>query len=176
MTLAAEGARRGPLDPRLLRRGRATLAYLVAGVAVGSLTAVLTIVQAWALASALGTIFETHTLGVLGWALPTLVAVFTGKAVLAWLNQWLAHRAAAAVKSRLRRDVLAARLADPVAAEPSTASLVQLLTQGLEDDKTQPSTATVKVSLPLQPDGLNLPTWLYDTINCGITKNCVEAF
>ncbi|MCW3159051.1 thiol reductant ABC exporter subunit CydD [Micropruina sonneratiae] len=108
------------------------MAYLVAGVAVGSLTAVLTIVQAWALASALGTIFETHTLGVLGWAVPTLVAVFTGKAVLAWLNQWLAHRAAAAVKSRLRRDVLAARLADPVAAEPSTASVVTLLTQGLD--------------------------------------------
>lgn len=132
MTVAAGTARRGPIDPRLLRRGRATLAYLIAGVAVGSLTAVLTIVQAWALASALGGIFETHTLGVLGWVVPTLVAVFTGKAVLAWLNQWLAQRAAAAVKSRLRRDVLAARLADPVAAEPSTASVVTLLTQGLD--------------------------------------------
>ena len=124
--------RRGPLDPRLLRRGRATLGYLIAGVAVGSATAVLTIVQAWALSSALGEIFETHALGVLGVVVPVLVAVFAGKAVLAWLNQWLAQRASAAVKSRLRRDVLAARLADPVRPEPSTASLVTLLTQGLD--------------------------------------------
>ena len=125
-------ARRGPLDPRLLRRGRATLGYLIAGVAVGSATAVLTIVQAWALSSALGEIFETHALGVLDVVVPVLVAVFAGKAVLAWLNQWLAQRASAAVKSRLRRDVLAARLADPVRPEPSTASLVTLLTQGLD--------------------------------------------
>ena len=126
------GRRRGPLDPRLLRRGRATLGYLIAGVTVGSVTAVLTIVQAWALSSALGEIFETQLLGVLSWTVPVLVAVFAGKAVLAWLNQWLAQRASAAVKSRLRRDVLAARLADPVRAEPTTASLVTLLTQGLD--------------------------------------------
>ncbi len=129
---ATSARRRGPLDPRLLRRGRATLGYLIAGVAVGSATAVLTIVQAWALSSALGEIFETHLLGVLSWAVPVLVAVFAGKGVLAWLNQWLAQRASAAVKSRLRRDVLAARLADPVRPEPSTASLVTLLTQGLD--------------------------------------------
>ncbi len=126
------GRRRGPLDPRLLRRGRATLGYLIAGVAVGSATAVLTIVQAWALSSALGEIFETQLLGVLSWTVPVLVAVFAGKAVLAWLNQWLAQRASAAVKSRLRRDVLAARLVDPVRPEPTTASLVTLLTQGLD--------------------------------------------
>lgn len=129
---STDARRRGPLDPRLLRRGRATLRYLVAGVAVGSATAVLTIVQAWALSSALGNIFETHALGVLTWAVPMLVGVFAGKAILAWLNQWLAQRASAAVKSRLRRDVLAARLVDPVRPEPSTASLVTLLTQGLD--------------------------------------------
>ncbi|MFT4218732.1 MAG: thiol reductant ABC exporter subunit CydD [Micropruina sp.] len=106
--------------------------YLIAGVAVGSVTAVLTIAQAWALSLALGEIFETRTLGVLSVVVPTLIAVFTGKAVLAWLNQWLAQRASAAVKSRLRRDVLAARLADPARPEPSTASLVTLLTQGLD--------------------------------------------
>ena len=131
-TAGTGSGRRGPLDPRLLRRGRATLGYLIAGVVVGSATAVLTIVQAWALSSALGEIFDTRTIGVLGAVVPVLVAVFAGKAVLAWLNQWLAQRASAAVKSRLRRDVLAARLADPVGAEPSTASLVTLLTQGLD--------------------------------------------
>lgn len=129
---SAATRRRGPLDPRLLRRGRATLGYLIAGVAVGSATAVLTLVQASALARALGDIFATHTLTVLQQVFWLLVAVFAGKAVLAWLNQWLAHRAAAAVKSRLRRDVLAARLADPVDPGSSTASLVTLLTQGLD--------------------------------------------
>ena len=129
---SAATRRRGPLDPRLLRRGRATLGYLIAGVAVGSATAVLTLVQASALARALGDIFTTHTLTVLQQVFWLLVAVFAGKAVLAWLNQWLAHRAAAAVKSRLRRDVLAARLADPVDPGSSTASLVTLLTQGLD--------------------------------------------
>ncbi|WP_105187655.1 thiol reductant ABC exporter subunit CydD [Micropruina glycogenica] len=104
----------------------------MAGVAVGSATAVLTLVQASALARALGDIFATHTLTVLQQVFWLLVAVFAGKAVLAWLNQWLAHRAAAAVKSRLRRDVLAARLADPVDPGSSTASLVTLLTQGLD--------------------------------------------
>ena len=64
----------------------------------------------------------------------------------------------------------------PSSFQPASQTLLQQLTQELDDDKTQPSTATVKVSQPLQPDGLNLPTWLYDTINCGITKNCVEAF
>ena len=129
---SAATRRRGPLDPRLLRRGRATLGYLIAGVAVGSATAVLTLVQASALARALGDIFATPTLTVLQQVFWLLVAVFAGKAVLAWLNQWLAHRAAAAVKSRLRRDVLAARLADPVDPGSSTASLVTLLTQGLD--------------------------------------------
>ena len=62
---SAATRRRGPLDPRLLRRGRATLGYLIAGVAVGSATAVLTLVQASALARALGDIFATHTLTVL---------------------------------------------------------------------------------------------------------------
>jgi hypothetical protein len=46
----------------------------------------------------------------------------------------------------------------------------------MDNDSTQPSTATVKISKPLEPDGLNLSTWMYDTVNCSITKNCVEAF
>ncbi len=60
--------------------------------------------------------------------------------------------------------------------QPSSYTLLHRLTQGLAADKTDPSTATVKVSQPLQSDGLNLPVWLYDLINCGISKNCVEAF
>jgi hypothetical protein len=55
-------------------------------------------------------------------------------------------------------------------------SIVQELTQGLATDKTKPSTSSVKVSQVLDNDGLNLNPWLYDLVNCGITKECIEAF
>lgn len=125
-------ARRGPLDPRLLRRGRATLTYLIAAVVVGSATAILAIVQARALADALGQVFETRSVAILAGVVPTLIAVFAGRAVLAWLNQVLAQRASAQVKSRLRRDVLAARLAEPAEPAGGSGGLVTLLTQGLD--------------------------------------------
>lgn len=55
-------------------------------------------------------------------------------------------------------------------------SLVQELTQDLMNDTTKSSTSSVKVSQSLDGDGLNLSHWLYDLINCGITKDCIEAF
>lgn len=54
-------------------------------------------------------------------------------------------------------------------------SLLQELTQDLENDTTKPSTSNVKVSQPLTKDGVNLRPWLYDFINCAITKECIEA-
>ncbi len=51
-----------------------------------------------------------------------------------------------------------------------TQTLLEQLTKGLDNDQTQPSTATVKITKPLEPDGLNLSTWMYDTVNCSITK------
>ena len=61
-----------------------------------------------------------------------LAAIFGGKALLAWLNTLLAHRAAAQVKSDLRRDIMAARLASPLDDRTSSAGLVNLVTQGLD--------------------------------------------
>ncbi len=123
---------RGPVDPRLLRRAAATRTYLIAGVAVGCAIAALTVVQAWVLSRSLGDIFATQRLTTLGYALPVLAAVFAGKGLLAWLNQWLAQRAAAAVKSQLRRDVMAARLARPIEEATSSGGLITLVTQGLD--------------------------------------------
>lgn len=121
----------GPIDPRLLRRARATRGYLVAGVAVGSATAILTLGQAWLLSRSVSDIFATGGLSTLGWAVGGLAAVFGLKALLSWLNEWLAQRASAAVKSQLRRDIMAARIERPL---ESTASggLVTLITQGLD--------------------------------------------
>lgn len=142
---AAPPAPKGPIDPRLLRRGRATRWYIAGGVLIGTLTAVLTVTQAWVLSRAIAGVFEaapgveyvtpvpgTGQWPALGAIIAVLAAIFGGKALLAWLNTLLAHRAAAAVKSQLRRDVMAARLASPLDDRTSTAGLVNLLTVGLD--------------------------------------------
>jgi len=135
----------GPIDRRLLRRGRATRWYLAGGVLIGTLTAVLTVTQAWVLSRAIAGVFDaapgveylTPTPGTGLWpnlavVVAVLAAIFGGKALLAWLNTLLAHRAAAAVKSRLRRDIMAARLASPLEDRTSAAGLVNLVTVGLD--------------------------------------------
>ena len=136
---------RGPIDPRLLRRGTATAGYIVGGVLIGCLTAGLTVAQAWVLSRGITAVFDAapgldYTSPVPGtgqWPdlrpfLGALAAIFGGKALLSWLNTLLAHRAAVKVKSRLRRDVMAARLASPLDDRTSAAGLVNLVTQGLD--------------------------------------------
>lgn len=122
----------GPIHPRLLRHALATRSFLIASVAVGIATAVLLILQARLLADWITRAFEAEAFPP-GWqlALVAVLAVFAGRAVLAWLSSVLAHRSAAAVKSTLRRDVLRARMATPVGGA-SSASLVRTVTQGLD--------------------------------------------
>lgn len=105
---------------------------MIATVLVGIVTAALLIAQARLIADWVTTAFATQAFPD-GWqtAALLLAAVFVGRGVLAWLSSWLAHRSAAEVKSTLRRDVLAARLATPVGAVPS-ASLVRTVTAGLD--------------------------------------------
>ena len=120
----------GPVEPRLLKRAEATRNYLVASVLVGILTSGLVIAQAWLLARAVAIVLTYRALP--GDWLPTLVlllAIFAARGLLAWVNSVLAHRSAAAVKSRLRRDVLAAHLIRPVA---SSATLTKVTTTGLD--------------------------------------------
>ncbi len=146
-TTSAEGAAptRGPIDPRLLRRAAATRRYLAAGVLIGVAVAFLTVAQARVLADTIAGVFDaapgldylTPVPGTGRWpdlvpALVALAGIFAAKAGLNWLNALMAHRAAAAVKSQLRRDIVAARLADPLADRTSTAGLVNLATVGLD--------------------------------------------
>jgi thiol reductant ABC exporter CydD subunit len=121
---------RGPVDPRLLSRARATRVFLGAGVAAGTATAMLVIYQAWLLARSITSIAETGALGGLATTLVLLGLVLVGRAALMWLTTWLAHRSAAAVKSQLRHDIMAATLEAP--GGTSSASLVTLMTQGLD--------------------------------------------
>jgi thiol reductant ABC exporter CydD subunit len=125
-------AARGPIDPRLVRRAGATRWFLAALVGVGAVGALLTVAQAWLLSRGIAGVFDTRDAAGLAPLLVPLAAVFAGKAVLAWLNQMLAQRAAASVKSQLRVDIMRARLERPLDGEASTGGLVTLVTQGLD--------------------------------------------
>ncbi|HMR47768.1 MAG TPA: thiol reductant ABC exporter subunit CydD [Arachnia sp.] len=122
----------GPVHPRLIARAGATRNYLVASVLVGVVTAGLLIGQARLIADAVTTVFGTLAVPD-GWVttLLLLLTVFAARGALTWLNAWLAHRSAAAVKSQLRRDVMAARLATPVGGA-SSATVMRVVTQGLD--------------------------------------------
>jgi len=127
----AASRRSGPVDPRLWRRAAATRRYLVSATAVGTLTAVLVVIQARLLSQGIAGVFASRTADAALAAAPGLVAAFAGRALLSWLGSVLAHRASAAVKSQLRVDILTARLAAPTAPATS-ASLTALTTQGLD--------------------------------------------
>ncbi|NNG19860.1 thiol reductant ABC exporter subunit CydD [Naumannella sp. ID2617S] len=131
----------GPIDRRLLTRARATRGFLVASVAVGSATALLVVAQAWLLSRVVARAFDAAStpgaaarfpFGGLAAALGVLAVVLLGRAGLAWLGSWLAHRSAAAVKSQLRADIIDARLSAPGATRVPTGQLSALLTQGLD--------------------------------------------
>lgn len=126
-----------PLDKRLVQRAAATRIFLVAVVLTGIGTAILVIAQAWLIANAVGQSFDRRQQGIAG-ILPGLdkyaiglLAVFALRAVLTWLNSWLGHRASAQVKSKLRRDVMAARMARPADASTPSATLITLVSEGL---------------------------------------------
>ncbi|MGA4670374.1 thiol reductant ABC exporter subunit CydD [Propionibacteriaceae bacterium Y1923] len=127
----------GPIHPRLFQRGGATRKYLVASVLLGVVTAFLLIIQAGLISRAVTSVFAHY--GSEGarpagwaWVIGGLVAVFTARGLLSWLDSWLAQRSAAAVKSQLRRDVLAARAARPTSDEVSSATLLHVTTTGLD--------------------------------------------
>ena len=121
-----------PLDPRLGRRARATRPFLAGLCVVGVATALLILAQAWLLSRSISSVFTTHHLnGVAIWC-GLLAAVFCGRACLAWLQESLAHRASASVKSQLRGDILQARLSRPTDATMPSGTLINLVTTGLD--------------------------------------------
>ncbi|MDO5734884.1 MAG: thiol reductant ABC exporter subunit CydD [Propionibacteriaceae bacterium] len=124
----------GPIDPRLLKRAGATRTYLVASVVVGLVTSVLLIAQSGLIARGISHVFTERSLpGNWGVLLGGLAAVFASRALLSWLNETIAHRSAASVKSTLRRDILTARLSRPRDSATSSASMVKVVTSGLDD-------------------------------------------
>jgi len=126
-----QSARSGPVDRRLLQRARATRGYLVAGAAIGTVTALLIVGQAWLLAAGIAGTVERRDLMAIRTIVGPLVLVFALRALLRWLDAVVAARSAAAVKSQLRQEILRARLNSP-ATELKPGALVSVITQGLD--------------------------------------------
>lgn len=120
----------GPVDPRLWRRTRATRRYLYLAAMVGTVTALVIVAQAWLISQAVGGVFASGDAFPALRVAPLLVAVFAGRALLSWLSATLASRAAAAVKSEFRRELVSARLRSPVAG--GSARLIMTVTEGLD--------------------------------------------
>ncbi|MFC6162996.1 thiol reductant ABC exporter subunit CydD [Kribbella jiaozuonensis] len=122
-----------PLDPRLLRRARGARVFLAASVLIGVASGVLIVVQAVLLAHGITGVVLRGT-GVAGVALG-LALVVAGRALLVWAQEVVAQRAAAAVKSTLRRQVLehSLRLGPVWLSGERSSALTTLLTKGLDD-------------------------------------------
>lgn len=122
-----------PIDPRLLRRSAATRGYLIATVAVGLAQTAALVAQAWLVAtSVVGIVDGGGFSSDLARRLGLLAGVVAVRSGLAWAQQWLGHRASAAVKSQLRTEVMAARLRRPQQAGVSQGRLATLVGPGLD--------------------------------------------
>lgn len=124
-----------PLDPRLLRRARAARTFLVGSVLIGVATGGLVVVQAVLLARGIATVVQTGTVDGLAQTAWLLAGVIVVRAALGWLQEVVAQRAAAAVKSTLRRQVLdhALQLGPAWLGGERSSALTTLLTKGLDD-------------------------------------------
>ena len=124
-----------PLDRRLLRYARQTAVHIGVLIALGTAAAVLIITQAWLLAGAISGAFLHGTpLSALTGTITALVIVFVARALVAWATEASSYRASAAVKSALRRRLLAhaVALGPRWLAANRSGELVTLTTQGID--------------------------------------------
>ncbi|TCO42375.1 ATP-binding cassette subfamily C protein CydD [Kribbella antiqua] len=122
-----------PVDPRLLRRARSAQRFLVASVTIGVATGLLIIAQAILLARGITDVVQRDA-EVSGVAL-VLASAIAARAGLVWAQEVVAQRAAAAVKSTLRRQVLehSLKLGPVWLSGERSSALTTLLTKGLDD-------------------------------------------
>lgn len=122
-----------PVDPRLLRRARAARMFMAGSVVIGVLTGLLIVVQAVLLARGItDVVLRGKGVGQVAWF---LAGVLVARAALVWLQEVVAQRAAAAVKSTLRRQVLehSLKLGPAWLSGERSSALTTLLTKGLDD-------------------------------------------
>lgn len=96
-----------PTDPRLLTQLAPARVPLAGVLVAGGLGALLVLAQAWAVTGLLVAAVRREELA--GWSV-AVAAVFAGRAVVGWVGDLLAARAATTVGTHLRRQVAAAVL------------------------------------------------------------------
>ena len=124
-----------PFDPRLAVHAAATRTYLAVAAGIGVASALLVVVQAFAVTELVVRPFqESAGLAQVRGPLTVLAGVVVGRAVLAWADEVAAHRAAASVKSQLRHRLLAhaLRLGPSWLARARVGDLATLATRGTD--------------------------------------------
>jgi ATP-binding cassette subfamily C protein CydD len=101
---------RGPVDPRLLRYAGAARGYLIVTVTLGLAGTALILAQAGLLAHALAAAARGDVAATLAGTLTALLIVVAARAAVSYGGEVTALRAAATVKSQLRRAVTARAL------------------------------------------------------------------
>jgi ATP-binding cassette, subfamily C, bacterial CydD len=123
-----------PVDPRLLRYARAARGYLVFTVGLGVVGTALILAQAGLLAHALAAAARGTGADALSGTLLALLAVVAARAAVTYGGEVTALRAAAAVKSQLRRALTARalRLGPLWLGSQRTGEISTLATRGLD--------------------------------------------
>ena len=123
-----------PVDPRLLRHARAARGYLIFTVGLGLAVTALVLVQAGLLAHALATAARGTGAAALWPTLAVLLAVVAARAMAAGGGETVALRAAATVKSGLRRKLTAhtLRLGPAWLGGQQAGEIATLATKGLD--------------------------------------------
>ena len=122
------------VDPRLLRHARAAQGFLVFAIGLGIAGAALILAQAALLAHALAAAIRGGGTDALKGTLVALLVVVAARAAAAWGGEVVALRAAATVKSQLRRALAcrAMRLGPAWLAGQQTGEIAALATRGLD--------------------------------------------
>ncbi len=124
-----------PVDRRLLGRAGTARGHGAAAIGLAVAAAALVLVQAFAVADlVVGPFQRGADLAALRPALLVLGGVVLGRGLLAWATEISAHRAAARVKSQLRRQLLehVARLGPSWLSRQTTGDIATLATRGTD--------------------------------------------
>ncbi len=123
------------LDQRLLGYARATRTFLFVSVALGALSALLIVAQAWLLSDVVARAFiGARSLAQLQTPLAALLAVVLARAAVAWAAELAASRSSARAKSQLRAALLQRipALGADSSREQRTGELAILATRGID--------------------------------------------
>jgi thiol reductant ABC exporter CydD subunit len=123
------------LDQRLLGYAHATRTFLFLSVALGVLSALLIVAQAWLLADIVsGAFLGGRSLAALQTPLVALLLVVLARATVAWAAELAASRSSARAKSQLRGALLerVATLGLDSSREQRTGELAVLVTRGID--------------------------------------------